>query len=104
MALEERRGPGRLLTSARLPLRLRDGVSVEVGVPRGAADDDDDDPLVAAARDSVDAVRRAARAAAASDAGRRATAAVSSAASAMRARAGKLSSWLSKNDADPGDY
>ena len=72
---------------------------------RGAADDDDDDdPLVAAARDSVDAVRRAARAAAASDAGRRATAAVSSAASAMRARAGKLSSWLSKNDADPGDY
>ena len=71
---------------------------------RGAADDDDDDPLVAAARDSVDAVRRAARAAAASDAGRRATAAVSSAASAMRARAGKLSSWLSKNDADPSDY
>ena len=71
---------------------------------RGAADDDDDDPLVAAARDSVDAVRRAARAAAASDAGRRATAAVSSAASAMRARAGKLSSWLSKTDADPGDY
>lgn len=71
---------------------------------RGAADDDDDDPLVAAARDSVDAVRRAARAAAASDAGRRATAAVSSAASAMRARAGKLSSWLAAGDADPSDY
>ena len=74
---------------------------------RGAADDDDD-PLVAAARDSVDAVRRAARAAAASDAGRRATAAVSSAASAMllamRARAGKLSSWLAAGDTDPSEY
>ena len=61
---------------------------------------------MADAADETAAVARrpASLAAAASVAGRRATAAVSPAGSAMRARAGKLSSWLSKNDADPGDY